>query len=117
MIIRRFAYLLAFTLAPLTAQAQSFNCKTADRPDEVLICQDSRLSALDERMSSMYFGLRNSLGGSAHLRLEADQVDWLRARMGCGRDYRCISSAYDRRIGQLDNLLIFHGTTFAATRK
>jgi hypothetical protein len=36
-IIRRFAYLLAFTFVPLTAQAQSFNCKTADRPDEVLI--------------------------------------------------------------------------------
>ena len=70
---------------------------------KVLICQDNHLSALDERMSSMYFGLRNSLGGSAHLRLEADQVDWLRARMGCGRDYRCVSRAYDRRIGQLDN--------------
>jgi uncharacterized protein len=34
---------------------QSFNCQTADRPDEVLICQSAELSALDERMSSLYY--------------------------------------------------------------
>jgi hypothetical protein len=40
------------------------NCRTADRPDEVLICQDSRLSVLDERMSSIYYSLRDTLRGA-----------------------------------------------------
>ncbi len=95
--------LLAFVLAPLTAQAQSFNCRYASRPDEVLICQSSELSQLDSRMSGMYFRLRNQLGGNARYRLEADQKNWLAGRMSCGRDYGCIASSYHRRISQLSN--------------
>jgi hypothetical protein len=36
----------------------------AKTPDEVLICQNSRLSTLDEQMSSVFFRLRNALSGS-----------------------------------------------------
>ena len=32
---------LLLLLLSMPAQAQSFNCRTADRPDEVLICQKS----------------------------------------------------------------------------
>jgi uncharacterized protein len=88
-------------LLPHAAQAQSFNCRTADLPDEVLICQNPRLSALDERMSSLYFRLRNSLASAERRRLETDQSAWLRSRIGCGRDFRCIESHYERRIAQL----------------
>src|SRR3954471_15044450 len=34
-----------------SAHAQSFNCRYARTPDEVTICEDARLSALDERLS------------------------------------------------------------------
>lgn len=81
--------------------AQSFNCRYAKTADEVLICQDPRLSALDERMSSIFYQLRNRLYGRARADLDADQGGWLRDRMACGRDASCIASAYQERIREL----------------
>src|SRR3954467_9683111 len=46
-----------------SAHAQSFNCRYARTPDEVAICESARLSALDERLSSRFFRLRDSLYG------------------------------------------------------
>jgi uncharacterized protein len=89
------------SLMPFSAHAASFNCNTADRPDDVLICQSRELSDLDERMSSLYFTLRNRLGGGERRELEADQSSWLRGRKACGRDFRCIERAYTRRIQQI----------------
>jgi uncharacterized protein len=99
--LRRTACVLALVCVPFTAAAQSFNCRDAHRPDEVLICQSPVLARLDERMSSLYFTLRNSLVGARRRALEADQVRWLQSRFACGRDYYCIESAYQRRIRQL----------------
>jgi uncharacterized protein len=90
-------------LMPLAAQAQSFNCRYARTPDEVLICQDGRLSALDERMSGIYFRVRNSLYGGARANLEAEQAGWLRSRQSCGRDGACIADSYRQRIRELSD--------------
>ena len=46
-----------------SVHAQSYNCRYAKTADEILICQDSQLSAMDERMSALYYQLRNGLGG------------------------------------------------------
>jgi uncharacterized protein len=92
---------LLATLEVSPSVAQSFNCRTADKPDEVLICQRPDLAALDERMSSLFFRLRNSLAGAARARLIADQRDWLASRTACGRDYQCIRDAYVERIRAL----------------
>jgi uncharacterized protein len=79
----------------------SFNCRIADRPDEVLICQSRELAALDRRMSSLYFELRNRLYGRRVATLADDQARWLRTRFRCGRDYDCIENAYRSRIREL----------------
>ena len=92
---------ITFVLLPLAAQAQSFNCRYARSPDEVLICQDGRLGALDERMSGIYFRLRNGLYGGARANLEAEQAGWLRSRQSCGRDAGCIADSYQQRIREL----------------
>jgi uncharacterized protein len=84
-----------------SSHAQSFNCNYAKTPDEVLICQNADLSALDEQMSAMFFRLRNSLYGGQLRLLEAEQSSWLRNRMACGRDADCIDTAYEWRIRQL----------------
>jgi len=76
-------------------------CRYAKTADEVLICQDSHLSALDEQMSAIFFKLRNSLPPRETRLLDADQQNWLRGRMSCGRDADCIENAYERRIRQL----------------
>jgi uncharacterized protein len=85
------------------ARGQSFNCVTADRPDEVLICQNDRLSRRDERMSSLYFTLRNQLWGAERQALKASQRSWLQSRMDCERDYQCIEGLYEQRIVFLSN--------------
>jgi uncharacterized protein len=100
---RAFLSIALVLFIPFPGQSQSFNCRTADRPDEVLICQDTRLSALDERMSSLYFTLRNQLFGSERRALEDSQRRWLRARIECGRDFQCIEGLYRRRITLLSN--------------
>jgi uncharacterized protein len=84
-----------------SAQGPSFNCIAASSPDEVLICQNSQLSALDRRMSGMYFRLRNNLFDARRGELEASQARWMRERVGCGRDFGCVLDAYQKRIAEL----------------
>jgi uncharacterized protein len=97
--------LVAFVvLVPFAASAQSFNCRTADRPDEVLICQDSQLSALDEKMSTLYYNLRNRLQGVQRRRLEVAQSAWLKSRIACGRGFQCIEEHYRRRIAEFQDV-------------
>jgi uncharacterized protein len=94
----------SFTLLmPVSAQSASFNCRLADKPDEVLICQSRELSVLDDRMSSLYFTLRNRLRGAQRSALEVQQTAWLRGRMACGRDYGCVLNAYNSQIQLLLN--------------
>lgn len=44
-----------------SAHAQSFNCRYARTPDEVTICEDARLSALDERLAPVFPLARQSV--------------------------------------------------------
>lgn len=97
------ACVLAFSLTlPLAAHAQSFNCRYAKTPDEVAICQSSYLSGLDQRMSTLYFRVRNRLNNGARFRLEAQQSRVLQERRGCGADRECIADVYRRRIEDLE---------------
>lgn len=92
---------LACVVFASAAHAQSFNCNYAKKPDEVLICQSPELSSLDERMSSLYFNVRNQLHGAARSAVERDQSAWLRSRTRCGRSFDCVEQAYLTRIDQL----------------
>jgi uncharacterized protein len=87
--------------APGSAQSCSFNCNTAETPDEVMICQRADLCRLDIQMSALYFSLRNSLTGARRSNLVADQSQWLRDRIGCGGDYACLNTSYQTRVRQL----------------
>ena len=84
-----------------SARAQSFNCRYARTPDEVAICESARLSVLDERLSSWFFRLRNSLYGPGRARLDRQQAVWLNARQQCGSDPACIGAAYRARLSEL----------------
>jgi uncharacterized protein len=87
--------------AAMAAQSCSFNCNTAETPDEVMICQRADLCRLDIQMSALYFSLRNSLTGGRRSNLVADQSQWLRDRIGCGGDYACLNTSYQTRVRQL----------------
>jgi uncharacterized protein len=97
------ACLLVVLIFPSLAPAQSFNCRYARTADEVLICQDDRLSRLDVVLSRTYYRLRNSLYGRERRQLERSQTRWLASRMDCGRDYACVESHYQARIQELRN--------------
>ena len=84
-----------------SAHAQSFNCRYARTPDEVAICESARLSALDERLSSRFFRLRDSLYGPDRARLDRSQAGWLNARQQCGSDRACLGAAYRARLAEL----------------
>jgi uncharacterized protein len=84
-----------------SAHAQSFNCRYARTPDEVAICEDARLSALDERLSNRFFRLRDTLYGPDRARLDRDQAAWLNARHQCGSAPACIAAAYRARLSEL----------------
>ena len=92
---------LALVLSVAAAHAQSFNCRYAKSADEVLICQDARLAALDGRLAGAYSGLHRQVSGAQRVRLERDQGAWLRKRRQCGRDAACIAEMYQSRIGAL----------------
>jgi uncharacterized protein len=83
------------------AHAQSFNCRYARTPDEIAICENGRLSRLDERLSGRFFRLRDSLYGPDRARLDREQAAWLNARQQCGSDPGCIAAAYRTRIAEL----------------
>jgi uncharacterized protein len=95
-----FAALAALSF-PQPADAQSFNCRFARSADEVVICRDERLSRLDERMSSLFFRVREDLGRRGARDLEEDQERFLRRRARCGPNPDCIEDAYRRRIDEL----------------
>lgn len=96
--IPRLIAVAAFLLPAAAAEAQAFNCRYARYADEITICQDPLLSRLDERMSRLFYRLRDRVGGA---RLDPDQDSWLRARRACGRDAACIEGAYRLRIREL----------------
>ena len=97
----RIAVVLGFLFAPFAAEAQSFNCRYARSADEVAICNDDGLSALDERMARVFSRLRTSLDLDEREDLDGPQARWLRSRRECGSDEGCIEASYRRRIRQL----------------
>jgi uncharacterized protein YecT (DUF1311 family) len=92
---------LASLLLVQSAHAQSFDCRYARAPDEAAICEDARLSALDERLASQFFRLRGRLSGPDRARLDRHEDTWLNARHRCGGDRTCIAEAYRTRLSQL----------------
>jgi uncharacterized protein len=92
---------VASLLVIQSAHAQSFNCGNARTPDEIAICEDGRLSRLDERLSRRFYRIRNSLYGPERARLDWTQSRWLDARHRCGYDRGCIAATYRARIAEL----------------
>jgi uncharacterized protein len=93
--------ILAVVAFPSLAEAQSFNCRYARNADEIAICDDSQLSRLDERMSRLFFEVRDSVWGRERAALDADQAEWLDSRQSCRRNPDCIEDAYRQRIREL----------------
>lgn len=81
------------------ASATSYNCNGKLTHTEATICDNPKLSNLDEVMASQYYQIRGSLPSAAARRqFDADQRSWLQYRNSCGANVRCISQAYQSRL-------------------
>lgn len=95
------AIVLALTVgAP--AQAASFDCTQAKAPDEIAICDNPDLSALDSEMGGLWYAynLLPFLMGESGNRHDA-AVAFLQTRSQCGSDVSCLTHAYQTRIATL----------------
>lgn len=89
------AIILTFCASPVFAQA--FNCNFAKQADELTICRDDSLKALDEDMANRFFKIRQQLPVDAQAQLKSGQKDFLNTRKFCGTDGDCIENAYRGR--------------------
>ena len=90
----------AASAIPLTTQP-SFDCTRARGRDELAVCGDAELAALDRSLSQVYYALADRLGGDARMALRVAQGEWLAQRKLCDTNAACIAQAYRNRIAQL----------------
>lgn len=85
-----------------TAQAASFDCSKAGKPDEIAICANPDLSALDSEMGGLWFAFRKvpMLMGSNGARMDDAQA-FLQQRAQCGGNLACLRPLYHARIETL----------------
>jgi uncharacterized protein len=94
--------IMAFGIYVSAAQAASFDCAKAGKPDEVAICANPDLSALDSEMGGLWFAFSKvpMLMGSNGARFD-DAHEFLSKRTACGGDVSCLRQAYHARIDVL----------------
>ena len=95
---------LALLLAPLTAQAASFDCAKAGTATEKAICRDPALSKQDEAVAAAYkAALTLWPAGNWATYLRTEQRNWLKDRDGIckGGDIPCLKRDYALRLGYL----------------
>lgn len=99
-----FAALVLFgALTALPSQAASFDCAKAEKPDEVAVCENPQLSALDSQMAGLWYAYSKVpmlMGGSGARHDEAEA--FLQTRSACAGDAQCLTQAYDERIKALE---------------
>jgi uncharacterized protein len=102
--MQRLAALIIVLLVslPLKAEAASFDCAKAAKPDEIAICTNPDISALDSEMGGLWFAFRKvpMLMGSNGARMD-DAQNFLQARAACGGNLSCLRPLYHARITAL----------------
>lgn len=79
----------------------SFDCRLASGKSELLICNNEKLSQLDNELSVLYYTIRKTLAGDDQRQLDSVESVWVVERNTCGDDLNCIKKMYDDRIDEL----------------
>ena len=98
------AGLVALTLvaSPGSARAASFDCARARGADEVAVCRNPALSALDSEMGGLWYAYSRvpmAMGGNGNR--GDDARAFLARRRACGGNALCLTTAYRVRIQEL----------------
>ena len=95
-----FLLLLTVTL-PNTSWAASFDCTKAETDQEKMICSDSALSSLDDKLAKAYKSALLEATNTKVAEIQISQKEWLRnVRNNC-TSKPCLVQAYEKRIVQL----------------
>jgi uncharacterized protein YecT (DUF1311 family) len=94
--------IVAMSLAVSISQAASFDCAKAKTAVEKIICADTELSKLDEKMREVHSQANKFIADPVGFRLK--QRQWLKNRDACN-DTKCVAQAYRKRLGVLRSLL------------
>jgi uncharacterized protein len=93
-------------LATTTAEAASFNCAQAAKPDEKAICRSTTLSDLDVEMATLYrVRMELPMLMGARGAAQDEQHAFLTQREQCGSNAACIQAAYAARIAVLNQTI------------
>jgi len=87
--------------APGAAWCKPGWCPNAGTAVERLICSDQDLSALDVRMTKLYWQVKRANPSSANV-VTAQQRNWLKTRDACGARSGCLVRRYRERIQELE---------------
>lgn len=108
--MRMTAALVATAIAAVAfaspAAAASFDCSKAKAPDEIAICANPDISALDSEMGGLWFAYSQIpflMGMSGNRQDEARA--FLQTRSACGANVSCLKGAYTQRIATLKQQL------------
>ncbi len=88
-----------------SAQAASFPCERAERPDEKAICAHLALNDMDVEMATRFDIVKSLLPMGGRSKLMDDQADWLKDRQACGADVTCLRNVYETRLKLLRGML------------
>lgn len=96
------AYFISFMIFD-TLQAASFDCTKEVTFVENMICNDSKLSKLDEDLASLYKSALKSTDDKEKLKNE--QKDWLKYDRNNCEGVECLEEAYNNQIEFLKVML------------
>ena len=88
----------------VVAQAASFDCGKAERPDEKTVCADLLLNDLDVELATTYRLLGGLFAMGVRGEMQDAQDDWLVKRRQCKNDKSCLRTAYRQRLEELRQL-------------
>ncbi|ESR23349.1 hypothetical protein N177_3417 [Lutibaculum baratangense AMV1] len=83
----------------------SFECASAIRPDQTMVCASPPLAAMDIQMHTLYTVVRKFIPASEREDLVAGQRAFINTRAACGTQFECIGNAYAERITSLGQII------------
>lgn len=96
---------LASTLPAAAADYAPLHCAKAATAAEKTICASYGLGQAEARMATLYQWTTSFVAMGQRGNIQDQQAAFIKKREGCGADTKCIRSAYNTRIEQLEAVM------------
>ncbi|WP_319577449.1 lysozyme inhibitor LprI family protein [uncultured Desulfobacter sp.] len=90
---------ISIFITAIIADAASFDCKKAGTLIEHTICNDEKLSELDEELARAY---KNAKQYTDKEMLRKEQINWIKTKRAACKDVECLRNTYSQRIKELN---------------